>query len=57
MSEDSRIQKDAHKQQCGDGVVDCRDVFLQGDCDDGVRRICHLAGWEDMLGQGFEECQ
>lgn len=41
----------------GTGTDDPRDVFLQGDCDDGVRRICHLAGWEDTLIQRFEECQ
>jgi len=25
-----------------------RDVFYEGDCDDGVRKICDLAGWSGM---------
>lgn len=27
----------------------CRDVFYQGDCDDSVRKLCSLLGWEDEL--------
>lgn len=26
-----------------------RDVFFQGDCDDGVQRLCSLCGWENDL--------
>eukprot|EP00977_Amphora_coffeiformis_P008864 scaffold2000_cov156-Amphora_coffeaeformis.AAC.3 len=26
-----------------------RDVFLQGDCDDGVAKLCKLAGWQTDL--------
>jgi len=25
------------------------DVFMQGDCDDSVRQLCRLVGWEDEL--------
>jgi hypothetical protein len=26
-----------------------RDVFYEGDCDDSVRKLCSLLGWEDEL--------
>jgi len=26
-----------------------RDLFVQGDCDDSVRKLCHLAGWDKQL--------
>jgi NAD-dependent SIR2 family protein deacetylase len=45
------------KRGGGIGTDDPRDVFVQGECDDGVRKICALAGWEDMLRRRFEECQ
>lgn len=30
------------------------DVILQGDCDDGVRKLCRQIGWEDELDTIFE---
>lgn len=29
------------------------DVFLEGNCDDSVRKLCQLAGWEEELDQLF----
>lgn len=26
-----------------------KDVFLDGDCDESVRQLCQLAGWEEEL--------
>lgn len=26
-----------------------RDVFVEGDCDDSVRELCSLLGWEEEL--------
>ena len=31
-----------------------RDVFLQGDCDDGVRRLVEMLGWEATIGTLLE---
>ena len=31
------------------GEPGSRDVFLQGDCDDGVRRLVEMLGWEAKL--------
>ena len=28
-----------------------RDVFLEGDCDESVRKICNMVGWEKELDQ------
>jgi len=33
----------------------CRDVFEPGDCDDSVRKLCRLAGWEAELDRLHEE--
>ena len=35
-----------------DLVMDIRrskDMFVQGDCDKNVRRLCRILGWEDEL--------
>lgn len=32
------------------------DVIFEGDCDEGVRKLCQLAGWEDELDQMFRDC-
>jgi NAD-dependent SIR2 family protein deacetylase len=37
--------------------IQSRDVFFEGDCDDGVRDICRLAGWETMLDNRYRECR
>ncbi|KAG7346662.1 silent information regulator protein Sir2 [Nitzschia inconspicua] len=37
--------------------IQSRDVFFEGDCDDGVREICKLAGWESLLGDQFQDCR
>ena len=29
------------------------DVFLEGNCDDSVRKLCQLAGWGEELDQLF----
>ena len=34
-----------------------RDVFLQGDCDDGVRRICDALNWTPELNKLLHEMQ
>jgi NAD-dependent SIR2 family protein deacetylase len=34
-----------------------RDVFLEGDCDDGVRIICQLTGWETLLLKRYQTFQ
>jgi NAD-dependent SIR2 family protein deacetylase len=34
-----------------------RDIFVQGECDDGARKICRLAGWEELLDDNFRACQ
>ena len=34
-----------------------RDVFLQGDCDDGVRRICDALNWTPELNKLLREMQ
>jgi NAD-dependent SIR2 family protein deacetylase len=34
-----------------------RDIFVQGECDDGARKICSLAGWQDLLEDRFQACQ
>eukprot|EP00804_Cyclotella_cryptica_P005767 CCRYP_000090-RA/>CCRYP_000090-RA protein AED:0.05 eAED:0.05 QI:192/1/1/1/1/1/4/798/354 len=31
------------------------DVILEGDCDEGVRKLCRLAGWEAELDQMFSD--
>ena len=35
-----------------------RDVFLEGDCDDGVEEICRLVGedWAEDLSKAHAEC-
>lgn len=37
--------------------IQSRDVFYEGDCDDGVREICKLAGWETLLDDRYRDCQ
>ncbi|KAL3898714.1 MAG: hypothetical protein SGARI_006614, partial [Bacillariaceae sp.] len=37
--------------------IQSRDVFLEGECDDGVRDLSRLVGWEDLLDQRFQECR
>ena len=37
---------------CGDQPTD---VFLEGDCDESVRKLCQLVGWEQELDQLFED--
>ncbi|KAL7517054.1 hypothetical protein ACHAWX_006538 [Stephanocyclus meneghinianus] len=32
------------------------DVIFEGDCDEGVRKLCQLAGWEDELDEMFRDC-
>jgi len=32
-----------------------KDVFLEGDCDDSVRKLCQYAGWEEELDQLYSE--
>jgi NAD-dependent SIR2 family protein deacetylase len=34
--------------------IQSRDVFVEGDCDDGVREICRLAGWETFLDEQYQ---
>jgi NAD-dependent SIR2 family protein deacetylase len=34
--------------------IQSRDVFVEGDCDDGVREICRLAGWETFLDERYK---
>mmetsp|Transcript_25405 Transcript_25405/g.54645 ORF Transcript_25405/g.54645 Transcript_25405/m.54645 type:complete len:376 (+) Transcript_25405:31-1158(+) len=31
------------------------DVFLEGDCDESVRKLCQLAGWEEELDQLYSD--
>lgn len=37
--------------------IQARDVFLQGECDDGVQELSRLIGWEDLLSKRFDECR
>ncbi|PRW45382.1 transcriptional Sir2 family isoform B [Chlorella sorokiniana] len=34
---------------CFEAGENYRDAFFQGDCDDGVRQLCRLLGWESEL--------
>lgn len=48
----------SHRGERRAGVQPSRqDVFLEGDCDNGVRRLCQLMGWESDLDRIFEDCQ
>lgn len=31
-----------------------RDIFVSGDCDDSVRELCHIAGWECELERTYQ---
>jgi NAD-dependent histone deacetylase SIR2 len=31
------------------------DVILQGDCDEGVRELCRLIGWEEELDRIYND--
>jgi NAD-dependent SIR2 family protein deacetylase len=43
----------AHAAYFGGGNRD-RDVFLEGDCDDGVQKLCKLTGWHHDLENCYE---
>jgi len=31
-----------------------RDIYVSGDCDDSVRELCHIAGWECELERTYQ---
>mmetsp|Transcript_9756 Transcript_9756/g.10767 ORF Transcript_9756/g.10767 Transcript_9756/m.10767 type:complete len:86 (+) Transcript_9756:2-259(+) len=39
-------------EKAGGGLF-IRDVVAQGDCDDGVQKLCHLIGWKDDLDEAY----
>ena len=32
-----------------------RDVFMKGDCDDNIRKLCKMAGWDEELEEIYSE--
>ncbi|KAL3804274.1 hypothetical protein ACHAW5_005872 [Stephanodiscus triporus] len=31
------------------------DVFLEGECDESIRKLCQMAGWEEELNQIYSD--
>lgn len=40
-----------------DGIMSHRDVFVQGDCDTSVSKLCKVAGWDEELEQSYKNVQ
>jgi NAD-dependent SIR2 family protein deacetylase len=45
-----------NRELVGDFVYS-KDLYVPGDCDDSVKKICELAGWEQELKECYEEKQ
>ena len=51
-----RVGDFGHVQQASEkdgGGFFTRDIMAQGDCDDGVQKLCQLIGWKDDLDGAY----